>query len=131
MQQGRLTHNATEGMLISLVGYFLFVAWPTEICYYLSAILIGLGNGHLWPAFLNMIISTAKPDEHGTANSTLLVSWDIGIGLGILLGGVLAEHIGYRAAFWTVAIINGMGVAMFFIKTKSHFIKRNIIKTNI
>lgn len=131
LQKGRLTHNATEGMLISLVGYFLFVAWPTEICYYLSAILIGLGNGHLWPAFLNMIISTAKPDEHGTANSTLLVSWDIGIGLGILLGGVLAEHIGYRAAFWTVAIINAMGVAMFFIKTKSHFIKRNIIKTNI
>jgi len=73
LQQGRLTHNAAEGMLISLVGYFIFVAWPTHISYYLSAILIGLGNGHLWPAFLNMIISTASEKEHGTANSTLLV----------------------------------------------------------
>ncbi|MBR2016236.1 MAG: MFS transporter [Prevotella sp.] len=130
LQQGRLTHNAAEGMLISLVGYFIFVAWPTHISYYLSAILIGLGNGHLWPAFLNMIISTASEKEHGAANSTLLVAWDVGIGLGILLGGIIAEHIGFNAAFWSVSAINGMGVAMFFAITKKHFMNRNRIKTN-
>lgn len=131
LRQGQLTHNAAEGMIISLIGYILFVAWPSEISYYLSAILIGLGNGHLWPAFLNMIISTANPDEHGTANSTLLISWDIGIGLGILLGGILSEHMGYNVAFWFVAFINAIGVVMFFSKTKNHFKKKNLIKTNI
>lgn len=124
LQQGRLTHNAAEGMLISFIGYFVFIAWPTTVSYYISAILIGLGNGHLWPAFLNMIISVAKPNEHGVANSTLLVSWDIGIGLGILLGGVIAEYFGYDTAFWTATIASAIGVVMFFVKTKQYFLKR-------
>ena len=90
LREGRMTHNAAEGMVISLVGYTLFVASPNLVGYYGSALLIGLGNGHLWPAFQNMMICVAHHNERGTANSTILVSWDIGMGLGILLGGVLA-----------------------------------------
>ena len=39
-------------------------------------------------------------EERGTANSTLFVSWDIGAGIGTLLGGVLAEAFGFGFAFW-------------------------------
>ena len=60
LRKGRLTHNAGEGMLISLVGYTLFIACPNMIGYYGSSILIGLGNGHMWPAFQNMTISVAQ-----------------------------------------------------------------------
>ena len=99
LRQGRLTHNASEGMVISLVGYTLFILMPTPnaIGYYGSALLIGLGNGHMWPAFQNMMISMAHHNERGTANSTILVSWDVGMGLGILLGGIIAELLGYSA----------------------------------
>ncbi|MBQ2589851.1 MAG: MFS transporter, partial [Prevotella sp.] len=84
LRKGKLVQNAAEGIVISTIGYTLFIACPYEIGYYASALLIGLGNGHLWPAFLNMIIGLAKNNERGTANSTLLTSWDIGIGLGVL-----------------------------------------------
>ena len=47
LRNGRLEQNAASGMLISLVGYTLFVVQPNGIGYYGSAILIGLGNGHL------------------------------------------------------------------------------------
>ena len=124
LRKGRLTHNAATGIVTSLVGYTLFIACPNAVGYYGSAILIGLGNGHLWPAFQNMTISVANNNERGTANSTILVSWDIGMGLGVLVGGVIAEHTGYVAAFWTVAIANAVGTLLFFVRTRSFFLVR-------
>ena len=139
LREGKLTQNASEGMVISLVGYTLFILMPTLsslfplpsyilhlIGYYGSALLIGLGNGHLWPAFQNMMISVAHHNERGTANSTILVSWDCGMGLGILVGGVIAELLGYSAAFWTVAIINLAGVTLYFVRTRQFFIVRRL-----
>lgn len=142
LRKGRLTHNAGSGMVISLVGYTLFILMPTlnelfninsslftYFGYYGSALLIGLGNGHMWPAFQNMTINVANNNQRGTANSTILVSWDSGMGLGILLGGVISEISGYSAAFWTVALVNAIGVATFFLATKSFFLKRNLNET--
>ncbi len=139
LRQGRLTHNAAEGMCISLVGYTLFILMPTIapylttdvrpltlVGYYGSALLIGLGNGHLWPAFQNMMISMAYHNERGTANSTILISWDVGMGLGILLGGVIAEHMGYDAAFWVVSVVNVIGVTLYFLKSQQFFQSRQI-----
>ena len=139
LRQGRLTHNAGTGMVVSLVGYTLFILLPTlsqwsmvngpwsmVLGYYGSALLIGLGNGHMWPAFQNMTINVARNNQRGTANSTILISWDIGMGLGILLGGVIAEYLGYASAFWTVAAVNAIGVATFFLATKSFFLRRNL-----
>ncbi|UKK67463.1 MFS transporter [Prevotella communis] len=129
LRQGRLTHNAGSGMVISFIGYTLFILVPNMVGYYASALLIGLGNGHMWPAFQNMTINVASNNQRGTANSTILISWDIGMGLGILVGGVIAELISYGAAFWTVVLINGSGVALFFLATKQFFLKRNLNET--
>ena len=126
LRQGRVTHNAGEGMVISLVGYTLFILVPNMVGYYASALLIGLGNGHMWPAFQNMTISVAPNSQRGTANSTILVSWDVGMGLGILVGGVISELAGYSAAFWTVAAVNATGVALFFLRTRRFFLERNL-----
>ena len=142
LRQGRLTHNAGEGMVISLIGYTFFILMPTLnqlsivnyqlsiiLGYYGSALLIGLGNGHMWPAFQNMTINVAENNQRGTANSTILISWDIGMGLGILLGGVVSELAGYGAAFWTVVVVNATGVIMLFTVTKKFFLSRNLNPT--
>ena len=126
LRKGRLTHNAGTGMVISLIGYTLFIAAPGWVGYYGSALLIGLGNGHMWPAFQNMTINVAHNNQRGTANSTILISWDIGMGLGILVGGIVSELLGYAAAFWTVVLVNGAGVLCFFLATKAFFLRRNL-----
>jgi MFS family permease len=135
LREGRVTHNAATGMVISLVGYTIFIFMPTlfagnhaaiMIGYYGSALLIGLGNGHMWPAFQNMTINVATNKQRGTANSTILISWDIGMGLGILVGGIVAELISYSAAFWTVVLVNGTGVATYFLATRAFFLRRNL-----
>lgn len=127
LREGKLVQNAAAGMLISLVGYTLFIAVPNSIGYYGSAILIGLGNGHLWPAYQNMTINLGTNEQRGTANSTILISWDIGMGLGCLIGGVVADWMGYSAAFWTMVAVNAIGVAGYFGYAMRHF-QRNKLR---
>ena len=126
LREGKLLLNATEGTVISSFAYSIFILFPNSFGYYGSAILLGLGNGHLWPAFQNMIISIAHHNERGTANSTLLISWDIGIGLGVLVGGFVSELISYAAAFWIVAISQLAGMFLFLFFTRSFYQKRVI-----
>ncbi len=126
LREGKLLQNATEGVIISSVAYTLFVLFPNEFGYYGSALLLGLGNGHLWPAFQNMIISMAHHNERGTANSTLLISWDVGIGLGVLCGGVISELAGYTPAFWVVAISQLVGAVLFLVATRAFYQKHQL-----
>ena len=126
LREGKLVMNAIEGTLISSVAYLLFVVSPNEFGYYGSALLLGLGNGHMWPAFQNMIISMAHHNERGTANSTLLISWDIGIGAGVLVGGFVCENLSYSAAFWMVAAAQLAGTAQFLLSTRTAFLKGRI-----
>ena len=126
LREGKLSRNAAEGVILSALGYTLFVACPNDFGYYTSALLIGLGNGHMWPAFQNMIINVANHNQRGTANSTILVSWDVGMGLGVLIGGVASEYLGYAEAFWIAASVQIMGTLLFLMKTRGFFEARRI-----
>lgn len=126
LRKGKIAQNASIGVVISLFGYLLFAAVHNIWAFYGAALIIGLGNGHMFPAFQNMFINLATNDQRGTANSTLLVSWDIGVGLGVLLGGVLAEHWGFHTAFWGAWIANAAGVAFFFLYVRSHFLRNRL-----
>lgn len=126
LRKGRVVQNAGIGSLISLVGYFMFAFLHNEIGYYGAALIIGLGNGHMWPAYQTMFINLAPNSQRGTANSSLLVSWDVGIGIGMLVGGILAEYLGYYEAFWSAWIINIVGVVGFFVFGKKHFLQNKL-----
>ena len=126
LREGRMTHNAAIGVLLSLASYSLFAFVGQAWSFYLSALLVGLGNGQMYPAFLNMFIKVARHDQRGTANSSILISWDLGMGLGILLGGFVAEYIGYDAAFVLTAVMQGVGALLFFFFTARFYMKRRL-----
>ncbi|MBD5243730.1 MAG: MFS transporter [Barnesiella sp.] len=126
LRQGLLTQNCLRGVFISFAGYTLFATALGEWTYYLSALLIGLGNGQMYPAFLNMFVSMARHDQRGTANSSILISWDIGMGMGMLLGGFLVQYISYSAAFWTTAAMQGIGALLFLFATRHFFLRRRL-----
>ncbi|MBR6181276.1 MAG: MFS transporter [Prevotella sp.] len=126
LRKGRLTRIAAVGALLSTFGYGIFVFCNNSVGYFLSPLLIGLGNGSIWPAFMNMTVNVAGDDQRGTANSTLLVSWDVGMGMGLLLGGVMAEHAGYAFAFHAVVVMQLAGTALFLLATRSFFLKRRL-----
>ncbi|MBR4088200.1 MAG: MFS transporter [Bacteroidales bacterium] len=126
LREGKIVENASIGVAIAVIGYLVFAALHNHWGYYGAALIIGLGNGHMFPAFQTMFLNLASNEQRGTANSTLLVSWDIGVGLGILAGGSVAEHLGYYAAFWTAFAVNLLGVILFLAYSRQHFIKNRV-----
>lgn len=126
LAKGRIVANAALGVVLSLAGFTLFAAVEHGWAYYTAAALIGLGNGHMYPAFLNMFIKIARNDQRGTANSSILTAWDAGMGLGIVAGGFLLEYLSYSAAFWGAAVMQGAGTALFFLFTRRFFEERRL-----
>ena len=121
LRKGKLLVNVSEGIVLAMFGYLLFVGIKSFWAYYCAALLIGLGNGHLFPGLQTMFINLASHSMRGTANSTFLTSWDVGIGCGVILGGFLADNYGYETAFWGAFVANAVGVAYFFIKVRSAY----------
>ncbi|MCQ2292358.1 MAG: MFS transporter [Bacteroidales bacterium] len=126
LRQGKITQNAAVGMTISVFGYLMFAALHNPIGYYGAALVIGLGNGHMWPAYQTMFINLAPHTQRGTANSSVLISWDIGVGLGVLIGGVLAENFNYHWSFWAAWIVNVLGVVGYYAYVRGSFLRNKL-----
>ena len=126
LRKGRVAKNAGAGLVVALSGYVIFAAVHTLWAYYAAALIIGLGSGHMYPAFQTMFINLAPHTQRGTANSTLFISWDTGLGLGVLAGGIAAEHLGYHSAFWLAAAIYLFGTIGFFAYVQGHFSKNKL-----
>lgn len=122
LAKGRILFNASVGSIVALLGYVLFVTLHTPLGLYASAFILGLGNGHMYPAFQNMFVNLAEHNQRGTASSSILTAWDGGVGLGVLTGGFFAEYWGYEMAFWTAAFVNFIGVGYYFIRVRSHYL---------
>lgn len=121
LRDGLVSRNATMGVSVSIFGYLLFAALHNPLGYYGAALIIGLGNGHMYPAFQTMFVNLAPNSQRGTANSSILTSWDAGVGLGVLIGGVFSEYFGYGSAFWAAWAVNAFGVLFYFWKIRPHF----------
>ncbi len=126
LRKGKIAENAIHGVLTSTIGYFTFAAIHNPFGYYAAALIIGLGNGFIYPSLQNMLIDLAPEELSGTANSTMFVSRNFGTGLGIVLGGVVVEYFSYDAAFWMAWIVNACGVLFFFLFTYKHFLANRL-----
>lgn len=126
LREGKMVRNASMGIVVSISGFILFSAVHYEWAYYLAPFVIGLGNGHLWPALQNMFINLAENNQRGTANSTILTGWDLGMAVGMFAGGSVAEHWGYYAAFWTGVGLYMLGLIFYFTYAKQHFLRNKL-----
>ena len=126
LRAGKLTQSCVRGVLLSTVGYVMFASGAGAWTYYGAALFVGLGNGQMYPSMLNMFVKVARHDQRGTANSSILISWDAGMGLGILLGGFMAQYMGYEAAFWCAAGAQAFGAALFILATRRFYLARRL-----
>ena len=121
LRRNLVARNAALGIIVSAFGYLLFALLHNPVGYYGAAFIIGLGNGHMFPAYQTMFINLAEHNQRGTANSSVLTAWDLGIGLGMLFGGLLSGHFGYATAFWTAFFLYVAGALYFILGVRPHF----------
>lgn len=93
-------HRVATGAIAGLCLVFLLFSFcRSPWIFYGCALLIGIGFGTGVPAFQCLFVNVATPAMRGTATSTYLTSFDLGVGIGILSAGAIASHHSLSVAY--------------------------------
>lgn len=123
---GKVTDRHGEGFfayscnLAMLAAVLLLGLIPNDVTFLIAAVLAGFGFGGLEPALQSMAVAIAAPEERGAANSTFLCAYDIGIGLGGAIAGVLADAIGYGHMYAVMGIFNIVSILFYTFVGRNH-----------
>ncbi|MDP3891411.1 MFS transporter, partial [Nocardioides sp.] len=92
-------------------GLGLVAAWPTPWGVVSGAALLGVGIAFSTPAFFAAVFATAAPAERGAASATATIFFDLGLGGGPILLGLVAQGAGIPAALVVGAAVALAGAA--------------------
>ena len=127
IDRGYLVHLVGTGMTLNVIAYFILAFSHGPITFFLSAFLIGTSLGLIFPGYQTMCVNLARHDQRGTANSTYLSGWDIGIGAGILVGGAMANHFGmHQQVFLACGVALVIADIMYLTYTARHYLKNKL-----
>lgn len=131
VDKGRVTQVIAFGMYLAIVSFFVLaslrhlVTWNlsfTSWLYVGNALLQGVAFGTMFPAFNTLFVNLASNRQRGTATSTYLTSWDVGIGIGLVVGGIIAQHFGgFDYAYLFGACLSIISTLFFLFKAGPHF----------
>lgn len=103
-----------------LAAFLLLGLFPNAATYFFSAVLAGFGFGGLEPALQSMAVAIAPPERRGSANSTFLCAYDIGIGLGGGIAGMMISSFGYHQMFVMMVVFNILSIIIYTVWGKNH-----------
>ena len=93
-----------------------------------GGIFLGIGAGFIMPTIMTMAVNVVPPYRRGAANATILVSLDVGIGLGAVIFGKIAEAFGYEKMYLISALILlcPLLIYLFFVSKKYTLLKNEM-----
>lgn len=131
VDKGRITLVITLGMYMACVSFFalaslrMLMEWnPTfsSYLYIVIALAQGMAFGTMFPAFNTLFVNLAQHNQRGTATSTYLTSWDVGIGIGLMIGGSIAQNLGgFDYAYLFGACLTILSTLFFRFKAGPYF----------
>lgn len=95
-------------LLFFTSSYFGFVA---------SGLCLGVGFGIVQPTTLALAINRVEPLRRGAANGTIFTAFDLGVGLGSILLGLLSEYAGLATMYLICALLVIIPLVLFYGQT--------------
>ncbi len=89
----------TSAMGIVAIAFLGFALIHNIVAFCVSGLFIGIGFGMMFPALQTLYINMAENNQRGTANSTYLVGFDLGLALGMLVGGYISGIYSFEVLF--------------------------------
>lgn len=135
VDKGRITQIIALGCVLVCIGFFLLAGCGrlmhinpqlTTALFFAIPLLLGVGFGIMFPAFNSLFVNLAPHSQRGTATSTYLTSWDVGIGIGLTLGGYIAQHLSFDMTYLLGACLAVAATLYFKLKVTPHFHKHKL-----
>ena len=135
VDKGRITLVISLGMYLAAATFFLLAAlkelmhWNPVFSSYLYigiALSQGVAFGTMFPAFNTLFVNLAPNNQRGTATSTYLTSWDVGIGIGLMAGGYIAQLTSFDMAYLFGACLTVVSIFYFKLRVAPHYHKNKL-----
>ncbi|GAB1415576.1 MFS transporter [Paludibacter sp.] len=136
VDKGKLTKAIEYGLMISTIGLILLASLSrlnnishtlVYILFFIIPVILGLGYGFTFPAYNTLFVNLAPNNRRATASSTFMTSWDLGVGLGLVIGGKFADSLGgLPLAFFVGSLLTLFSYIYFAKSAGPHFIKNKL-----
>lgn len=135
VDRGKITQVISAGLYLVVFSFFLLsacvylISWNNMVCtivFFSVALLLGVGFGIMFPAYNTLFVKLAPNSQRGTATSTYLTSWDVGIGIGMLTGGYIAEVSTFDKAYLFGACLTIVSMLYFNGKVAPNYHKNKL-----
>lgn len=135
VDKGYITQVISIGMaVVTLCYYTLCICKPISEQWHslltptflLTALIVGAGFGTIFPAYNTLFVNLAAHNQRGTATSTYLTSWDVGIGIGLVLGGMISQHTSFSYAYLMGGSLCIISLIFFHFYVRPHFLRHKL-----
>ncbi|MEW6624236.1 MAG: MFS transporter [Bacillota bacterium] len=103
------------GMLLMGIAMAVISMADSYWWFAVAALIFGMGIGLVMPSLQSLTVKKALPSRRGTAMSTFFLSFDVGIGMGSLIWGVVSHMVGF-STMYALTIIPLAAAFLLYIK---------------
>lgn len=126
VDKGHIHLVNTSSMLIVAASFFGFALINNIAAFCISGLFIGIGFGMMFPALQTLYINMAENNQRGTANSTYLVGFDLGLALGMLVGGYISGIYSFETLFLVASGLCVLSSIIYILISKRVFEKKRL-----
>ncbi len=113
-------------LLLISVSLIAFSAFHSIFAFCASGLFIGIGFGMLFPATQTLYVNIAGHNKRGTANATYLLSFDLGLAIGMLAGGFITGTLGFSQVYLVSGIFCGLAILFYWLISKRVYDKNKL-----
>lgn len=136
VDRGYVTETISYGFYLVTAAFLLLsgCGWinslnPTccVVVFYTIPFMLGVGFGTMFPAYNTLYVNLAPNNQRGTATSSYLTAWDVGVGLGIFSGGIIAQYLSFA---WVYLFGTGLCIVsmIYFNRVVTPHFQRNKLR---
>ncbi|GAB6011757.1 MFS transporter [Viscerimonas tarda] len=115
-----------SAMVVVALSFFAFASYHNIYAFCTAGLFIGVGFGMMFPALQTLYINMAENNQRGTANSTYLVGFDLGLALGMLVGGYISGIYSFEGLFFVAACLCVLSVVVYWLVSRPLFEKKRL-----
>jgi len=126
VDKGYLHHAVIFALSIICIGFVSYSFAKTLPLFCTSAFIIGTGFGTFFPAMQTVYVNMAPKDKRGTASSTYLTAFDLGNGLGMLVGGYIISAFHFSTMYVVAASSVFLGLVIYVFNSRKIYEKKKL-----